>query len=129
MGPKEMSKSQELHLFNTLTKTKLSLNDHMKNKTNKRLINWYICGPTVYDSPHLGHARTYICSDVIRRVLEYYFGYDINYVMNMTDVDDKIIKKALGMKELEGKSRMEKVKYVAQKYEKEFLDAMDMLNV
>eukprot|EP00873_Tetraselmis_striata_P043036 jgi/Tetstr1/463300/TSEL_008224.t1 len=55
---------------------------------------WYICGPTVYDSAHMGHARNYLTFDIIRRVLEDYFGYNILYVMNVTDVDDKIILRA-----------------------------------
>jgi cysteinyl-tRNA synthetase len=57
-------------------------------------ISWYACGPTVYDSAHMGHARNYVTFDVIKRVLEDYFGYNILYVMNVTDVDDKIILRA-----------------------------------
>jgi len=57
-------------------------------------IKWYICGPTVYDSSHMGHARNYVTFDIIRRILEDYFGYDVFSVMNITDVDDKIILKA-----------------------------------
>ncbi|GJP42238.1 hypothetical protein CLOM_g1828 [Closterium sp. NIES-68] len=59
-----------------------------------RRVTWYICGPTVYDSSHIGHARTYLSFDIIRRILEDYFGYDVFYVMNVTDVDDKIIARA-----------------------------------
>lgn len=40
-------------------------------------IKWYICGPTVYSDSHLGHAKTYLCFDTIRKVLERYFGYDV----------------------------------------------------
>lgn len=57
-------------------------------------VTWYICGPTVYDASHMGHARTYLTFDIIRRMLEDYFGYHVFYVMNVTDVDDKIIKRA-----------------------------------
>jgi cysteinyl-tRNA synthetase len=57
-------------------------------------VGWYICGPTVYDSAHLGHARNYMSFDIIRRVLEDYFNYDVFYVMNITDVDDKIINRS-----------------------------------
>lgn len=53
-------------------------------------VDWYVCGPTVYDKSHLGHARNYVTSDVIRRILMHYFGFEVNYVMNMTDVDDKV---------------------------------------
>eukprot|EP00882_Tetradesmus_deserticola_P021773 GHRQ01023570.1.p2 GENE.GHRQ01023570.1~~GHRQ01023570.1.p2 ORF type:complete len:147 (+),score=27.17 GHRQ01023570.1:116-556(+) len=61
---------------------------------NSKQITWYACGPTVYDSAHMGHARNYVTFDVIRRVLEDYFGYNVLYVMNVTDVDDKIILRA-----------------------------------
>lgn len=57
-------------------------------------VSWYVCGPTVYDKSHLGHARNYVSSDIIRRIMMHYFGFKVNYVMNMTDVDDKIIIKA-----------------------------------
>lgn len=57
-------------------------------------ITWYTCGPTVYDSAHVGHARAYVTFDLIRRVLGDYFGYSIFYVMNVTDIDDKIILRA-----------------------------------
>ena len=74
---------------NTLTDKKVELVPKDGNT-----IRWYICGPTVYDSSHLGHARTYVAFDVIRRILENFFGYDIFCVMNVTDVDDKIILRA-----------------------------------
>ena len=53
----------------------------------------YVCGPTVYDSPHLGHAKSAVAFDIIRRYLEFK-GYDMNIVKNYTDIDDKIIKRA-----------------------------------
>ncbi len=56
----------------------------------------YMCGPTVYDSAHLGHARTYLSFDILRRILTKYFGYDVLLVMNITDVDDKIIIRYVG---------------------------------
>ncbi|KAF3063804.1 putative cysteine-tRNA ligase [Daldinia childiae] len=58
----------------------------------KGKISWYACGPTVYDQSHLGHARNYVSTDIIRRILLHYFGFDVKFVMNFTDVDDKIIK-------------------------------------
>jgi hypothetical protein len=61
---------------------------------DSRQISWYTCGPTVYDSAHVGHARNYLSFDIVRRVLEDYFGFNITYVMNVTDVDDKIILRA-----------------------------------
>ncbi|MCU0414515.1 MAG: cysteine--tRNA ligase [Ignavibacteriaceae bacterium] len=54
----------------------------------------YICGPTVYDYFHIGNARTFIMADIIRRYLEYK-NYNVTYVMNLTDIDDKIIKKSI----------------------------------
>lgn len=57
-------------------------------------ISWYTCGPTVYDSAHMGHARNYVSFDIVRRVLEDYFGFECLFVMNVTDVDDKIILRA-----------------------------------
>ena len=53
-------------------------------------MSWYNCGPTVYDLSHLGHARNYVSQDIIRRILEQYFGYDVHLVMNITDIDDKV---------------------------------------
>jgi len=54
-------------------------------------VKWYLCGPTVYDSSHLGHARTYIGQDIIKRIMRDYFGYNVKVCMNITDIDDKII--------------------------------------
>ncbi|KAK2720875.1 hypothetical protein QYM36_004679 [Artemia franciscana] len=79
----------KLRLYNSLTR---NLEDFTPQ--NSKTISWYICGPTVYDLSHMGHARCYVSFDIIRRVLADYFQYDIQYVMNVTDVDDKIIKKA-----------------------------------
>ena len=85
-------------------------------------VRWYSCGPTVYDSAHLGHARTFIVFDVIRRILEYN-GYTSIYAMNITDIDDKIIKK---VQEL---NCMDSYKEFTQKMENEFWEDMDSLNV
>src|SRR5580698_6936931 len=54
----------------------------------------YTCGPTVYNSLHIGHARAYILPDVVRRYLEYR-GFEVRFVTNFTDIDDKIIKRAI----------------------------------
>jgi cysteinyl-tRNA synthetase len=53
-------------------------------------VSWYACGPTVYDASHLGHARTYVSTDIIRRIMVHYFGFKVNFVMNITDIDDKV---------------------------------------
>ena len=56
-------------------------------------VSFYVCGPTVYDTPHLGNARTAVVFDTIRRYLEW-AGLDVTYVSNVTDVEDKIIARA-----------------------------------
>ena len=81
-----------LHLLNSLVDKKVpfvpAAGPGSKN------ITWYTCGPTVYDAAHLGHARNYLAFDIVRRVMEDYFGYQIVYVMNITDIEDKIILRA-----------------------------------
>ena len=52
-------------------------------------VSWYACGPTVYDISHLGHARNYVSTDIIRRIMMHYFSLKVNFVMNITDIDDK----------------------------------------
>ena len=81
------SLSRELEEFTPLQEGKVSM---------------YSCGPTVYDYFHIGNARTFLVSDIIRRYLEYK-GYSVKYVQNLTDIDDKIINRAneLGMKSSE----------------------------
>ncbi|KAJ3189151.1 hypothetical protein HDU85_002776 [Gaertneriomyces sp. JEL0708] len=78
-----------LRINNSMTKSK----DEFIPVDGKH-VGWYSCGPTVYDKSHMGHARAYITFDILRRIMEDYFGYDVFYVMNITDVDDKIIKAA-----------------------------------
>jgi len=79
----------ELKLYNSLTREK-----NVFVPQNGRRVFWYSCGPTVYDASHMGHARSYITFDILRRVLQSYFNYDVFYVMNITDIDDKIIFRA-----------------------------------
>uniref|UniRef100_A0A6B2E990 Cysteine--tRNA ligase, cytoplasmic n=1 Tax=Phlebotomus kandelakii TaxID=1109342 RepID=A0A6B2E990_9DIPT len=79
----------QLRLYNSLTRQKEPFVPLSGNT-----VKWYSCGPTVYDASHMGHARSYISFDILRRVLTDYFGYDVLYVMNITDIDDKIIKRA-----------------------------------
>ncbi|XP_043497028.1 cysteine--tRNA ligase, cytoplasmic [Polistes fuscatus] len=79
----------KLYLYNSLTREKEEFIPQFGNR-----VLWYSCGPTVYDASHMGHARSYISFDILRRVLSNYFGYDVLYVMNITDIDDKIIKRA-----------------------------------
>jgi cysteinyl-tRNA synthetase len=77
-----------LRVYNTLTREKSDFEPIEQGK-----VRMYVCGPTVYDSAHVGHAMSALVFDVIRRYL-IYKGYDVHYVMNFTDVDDKIIDRA-----------------------------------
>lgn len=90
--PGDGATSSSLRLYNSLLDEKVPFVPAAG--PGSRQISWYACGPTVYDSAHMGHARNYVTFDVIRRVLEDYFGYNVQYVMNVTDVDDKIILRA-----------------------------------
>ena len=77
-----------LQLFNTLTRQKQTFKPRVENK-----VGLYVCGITVYDLCHMGHARTYLSFDVLVRYMRS-LGYDVTYVRNITDVDDKIITRA-----------------------------------
>ena len=81
--------SHMLKLYNTLTK---KVEEFVP--LNPPNVGMYICGPTVYDYFHIGNARTFIMADIIRRYLEFK-GYNVKFVMNLTDIDDKIIKKSI----------------------------------
>ena len=78
-----------MKLYNTLTKKKEEFQPIEEGK-----VRMYVCGPTVYNYIHIGNARPMIMFDTVRRYFEYK-GYEVNYVSNFTDVDDKIIKKAV----------------------------------
>ncbi|WP_455279922.1 cysteine--tRNA ligase [[Eubacterium] cellulosolvens] len=83
-------------------------------------VNMFVCGPTVYDHAHIGHARTYLAYDVIARYLRYK-GFSLFYLMNITDVDDKIIERA--------KQRKIDPLELSKNFNKEFLDDMASLNM
>ena len=83
-------------------------------------IKMFVCGPTVYDHSHIGHARTYISFDVIVRYLKY-SGFTVFYLQNITDLDDKILKRA----EEIGSSPLE----LARRYEEKYLQDMKVLGV
>ena len=78
-----------MKLYNTLTKKKEEFVPLEEKK-----VRMYVCGPTVYNFIHIGNARPMIVFDTVRRYFEYK-GYEVNFVSNFTDVDDKIIKKAI----------------------------------
>lgn len=84
-------------------------------------LRWYACGPTVYDVPHLGHASCFVKFDVIRRILTDYFHLDVTLVMSITDVDDKIIARALRERRT--------THQIAQTYELAFMQSMAQLGV
>jgi cysteinyl-tRNA synthetase len=84
----EVAKTMALKIYNTLTRVKETFQPIEPGK-----VKMYVCGPTVYDYIHIGNARPMIFFDVVRRYLET-SGYEVNYVVNFTDVDDKLIKKA-----------------------------------
>ena len=78
-----------MKLYNTLTKKKEEFVPLQEGK-----VTMYVCGPTVYNFIHIGNARPMIVFDTVRRYMEYK-GYEVNFVSNFTDVDDKIIKKSI----------------------------------
>ncbi|XP_044761847.1 cysteine--tRNA ligase, cytoplasmic [Coccinella septempunctata] len=88
-SPPQETNTPVLKLYNSLTRQKEAF-----IPLNGKKVTWYSCGPTVYDASHMGHARSYITFDILRRVLTDYFKYDVFFVMNITDIDDKIIKRA-----------------------------------
>ena len=104
-----------MKVYNTLAKAKEEFKPLEENK-----VKMYVCGPTVYNYIHIGNARPMIVFDTVRRYFEYK-GYDVNYVSNFTDVDDKIIKKSIE----EGVSAEE----VAQRYIAECKKDMESMNI
>jgi cysteinyl-tRNA synthetase len=104
-----------LHLTNTLTKTKEEFIPLIPGK-----VSIYCCGVTVYDLCHLGHARSYIVWDVLRRHLMWQ-GYDVTFVQNYTDIDDKIITRA--------NSEGTTTEVVSERNIKAFVKDMEVLNI
>ncbi|MBI2053502.1 MAG: cysteine--tRNA ligase [Candidatus Sungbacteria bacterium] len=105
----------KIRLYNTLTRRKEVFKPVRKNK-----VGLYTCGPTVYNYAHIGNLRTYIFEDVLRRTLEH-AGYRVRHVMNMTDVEDKIIRDA--------KSAGKTIFEFTRSYERAFLDDLAKLGV
>ena len=104
-----------MKIFNTLTRKKEEFIPLEEGK-----VKMYVCGPTVYNFIHIGNARPMIVFDTVRRYFEYK-GYDVNYVSNFTDVDDKIIKKAIE----EGTTAQE----ISQRYIAECKKDMEGMNI
>jgi len=104
-----------MKIYNTLTKKKEEFIPLEEGK-----VKMYVCGPTVYNLIHIGNARPIIVFDTVRRYFEYK-GYEVNFVSNYTDVDDKIIKKAIE----EGVSASE----ISERYILELQKDVERLNV
>ena len=104
-----------LKIYSTLSRTKEDFRTLEPGK-----VRMYVCGPTVYAESHIGHAMSALVFDIVRRYLEY-SGYDVNFVMNFTDVDDKIINKANEL----GRDPYE----LANQYIQQYKANLDALNV
>lgn len=85
--PDSSKRLPPLKVWNSLTRSKTPFIPLDPDGTK---VTWYACGPTVYDDAHLGHARNYVSTDILRRILRDYFKFDVKFVMNITDVDDKV---------------------------------------
>ena len=104
-----------MDIYSTLTRSKENF-----ETINKNRVNLFVCGPTVYDDAHIGHGRTYISFDTIKRYLEY-SGYAVFYIQNITDIDDKIINRS--------KESGIPANDIARKFEKRYIEDMTKLNV
>ena len=104
-----------MDVYSTLTRSKENF-----VTINKNRVNLFVCGPTVYDDAHIGHGRTYISFDTIKRYLEY-SGYAVFYIQNITDIDDKIINRS--------KESGIPASELARKFEKRYIEDMHKLNV
>jgi cysteinyl-tRNA synthetase len=105
----------ELKLYNTLTRQKETF-----TPLDPKRVRLFVCGPTVYDLSHIGHARTYIAFDVVARTLRK-FGHPLEYLVNITDIDDKIINRANEAKR--------EFSDVAKEFENEFYTDMERLGI
>ncbi len=110
-----------IEIFNTLTGKK-----ELFKPIRKNAVGMYVCGPTVYDSPHVGHLRSAYVFDFIRRYF-LYSGYRVKFVKNITDIDDKIIDKA--RKDNKNQDLKKEVKDVANKYLDEYRKAMEEFGI
>lgn len=104
-----------IKVYNTLAREKQEFKTLQPDK-----VSMYVCGPTVYDKAHVGHAMSALVFDIVRRYLEYR-GYEVHHVTNYTDVDDKIIQRAA----VEGVAPLD----VAERYIKEFDRHLKDLNI
>jgi cysteinyl-tRNA synthetase len=105
----------DVRIYNTLSGVK-----ELFEPVTPGVVRMYVCGPTVYDYSHVGHARTYVTFDVVRRFFEF-IGYSVIYVQNITDIDDKIINRAI--------KENREWKEISDYYIKAYLEDMDRLLV
>lgn len=105
-----------IKIFNSITKTKVPLILRRKN-----VATWYACGPTVYDSSHIGHGSCFVKQDIIQRILRKHFRINVITAMNITDIDDKIIARS--------NAANENWKLLAKRYEDEFWIDMKRLGI
>jgi len=110
-----------IKIYNTLTRKK----EEFKPLKEGR-VGMYVCGPTVYDVPHIGHARSAYAFDVVHRYF-IYRGYKVKFVRNVTDVDDKIINKA--KEEFKGEDLNSAIKKVSDKYLKVYHEYMEKFGI
>lgn len=110
-----------LKLFNTLGRQKQEFVPLSGNE-----VKLYTCGPTIYNHVHIGNLRAYISADILKRALEFN-GYDVNWVMNVTDVDDKTI--ANSVKKFGSKADVESLKEYTNEFFQTFLSDLEKINV
>ncbi len=103
-------------VYNSLTRSKIRF-----IPKDSKTITWYQCGPTVYAESHIGHARTYVGLDIIKRIFKDFLGYNVLLCQNVTDIDDKII--------IRSAERQMNFRDLAAKYEVEFNEDMASLGV
>lgn len=115
----------KLHIYNTLSRTKEEF-----NPIKEGFVGIYVCGPTVYGDPHLGHAKSYVSFDVVVRYLRY-LGYRVRYVQNITDVGHLTDDADQGEDKLEKQAAIEKLEpmEIAEKYTYNYFRDMDKLGV
>ncbi|MEA3306020.1 MAG: cysteine--tRNA ligase, partial [Candidatus Omnitrophota bacterium] len=111
-----------IYIYNSLSRNKEEFKPIAKNS-----VKMYVCGPTVYDEPHIGHARGAFIFDIIRNYFKYK-GYNVRYVRNVTDVDDKIIDKARKLAGPGGDLK-KTIKKVAEKYLAKYNKDMKTLQI
>ena len=114
-----------LEVYNTISRKKEEFKPLVEGH-----VGMYVCGPTVYGNPHLGHAKSYVCFDVIYRYLMY-LGYKVKYVQNITDVGHLVGDQEEGEDKIERIAKLEEIDPVeiAYKFENIYFDAMNKLNV